>query len=102
MPGATVDATVIVAVDEPEPGAAMDVGLKVRVIPDGTPDAERATAELKPPETVVVTVDDPLLPTFTESDDGDAEMVKAGVCVVDPVSAASRPVLGLPHPVTRS
>jgi len=102
VPGATVDATVMVAVDEPEPGAAMDVGLKVIVTPDGAPDAERATAELKPPEIAVVMFEDPPAPALTESDEGDAEMVKAGVCVVDPVRAARRPELGLPHPVTRS
>ena len=65
MPGATVDATVMVAVDEPEPGAAMDVGLKVIVTPDGAPDAERATAELKPPEIAVVMFEDPPAPALT-------------------------------------
>lgn len=101
MPGATVEATLMVAAEEPEPGAVTEVGSKVTVMPEGA-EAERAMAELKPPETAVVMVDDPLLPTFTESDEGDAEMVKAGVCVVEPVSAAMRPALGLPHPVTRS
>ena len=92
----------MVAVDEPEPGEAIGVGLKVTLTPDGAPDAERAIAELKPPETEVVIVEDPLVLVCTESDDGDEEMVNAGVCVVDPVSAASSPALGLPHPVTRS
>lgn len=101
MPDATVEATLIVAAEEPEPGAATEVGLKVTEMPEGA-EAERATAELKPPETAVVMVDDPLLPTFTESDEGEAEMVKAGVWVVDPVRAAMRPALGLPQPVTRS
>ena len=54
-------------------------------MPEGA-EAERAMAELKPPETAVVTVDDPLLPTFTEREEGDVEMVKAGVCVVVPVT----------------
>ena len=86
----------------PEPGAAIDDGLKLTVTPDGAPDAVRATAELNPPETAVVTVEVPLLPAATETAVGDADSVKAGVCVVDPVSAAIRPAFGLPHPVTRS
>ena len=43
----------------------------------------------------------PLLPCTTETEVGEAEMVKAGLEPV-PVSAAIRPALGLPHPVTRS
>lgn len=96
------EATVKVAVEAPEPGAAIEVGLKLTVTPEGAPDAERDTAELNPPETAVVMVEVPLLPGATEMDAGDAESVKAGVCVVDPVSALIRPVFGLPHPVTRS
>jgi hypothetical protein len=101
LPGETFEATLMLAVEEPDPGAAICVGLKVTLMPEGAA-AERATAELKPPKTAVVMVDDPLLPTFTESDEGEAEMVKEGVCVVVPVRAASRPVFGLPQPVTRS
>jgi hypothetical protein len=40
---------------EPEPGAAIDEGVKLDVTPDGTPVAENEMAELKPPETAVVT-----------------------------------------------
>ena len=40
--------TVTVIVDVPEPGAAMDVGLKLTVTPDGWPLADKAIAELKP------------------------------------------------------
>lgn len=97
-----VEATVKVTVDEPEPGAAIDAGLKLTVTPEGAPDAFRETAELNPPEIAVVMVDVPLLPAATETAVGEAEMVKAGVCVVDPVSALMRPAFGLPHPVTRS
>ena len=50
VPAATVEATVIVAVDVPEPGAAKDVGFKVIVTPDGCPEAVSATVESKPPE----------------------------------------------------
>lgn len=102
MPGVVVEETVKLAVDVPEPGAAMEVGLKPTVTPVGAPEAERATAELNPPETAVVMVEEPELPTTTEREVGEAPMVKAGVCVVEPAKAAIRPVLGLPHPVTRS
>jgi hypothetical protein len=65
--------------EEPEPGAAIDVGLKLTVTPEGWPVALSAIAELKPPETAVGMVDDPLLPCTTETDVGEAEMVKLGL-----------------------
>jgi hypothetical protein len=40
--------------DVPEPGAAMEAGLKLTVTPVGWPLAVKAIAESKPPETVVV------------------------------------------------
>lgn len=102
MPAAVVEATAMVMVDVPEPGAAMDVGLKLTVTPVGWPVADNAMAELKPPETEVVIVDVPLLPCTTETDAGEAEMVKLGLVEVG-AKALMRPVpLGLPHPVTRS
>jgi hypothetical protein len=76
----------MVMVDVPEPGAAMDVGLKLTVTPVGWPLAVNAIAELKPPETAVVIVDVPLLPCTTETEVGEAEMVKAGVGVEVTVS----------------
>ena len=48
--------------DVPEPGEAMDVGLKLTLTPVGWPLAVKAIAELNPPETEVVIVDAPLLP----------------------------------------
>ena len=65
-------------VEVPEPGAAMEVGLKVTVTPVGWPEADKAIAELNPPETAVVIVDVPLLPCTTETEAGEAEMVKLG------------------------
>ena len=41
----------MVMVEVPEPGAAMDAGVKLTVTPVGCPVADKATAELKPPET---------------------------------------------------
>lgn len=65
-------------VEEPDPGAAMDFGLKVTVKPLPSPEAESEIAELKPPETAVVTVEEPedLLATVMEP--GAADRVKLG------------------------
>ena len=51
----------------------MDVGLKATVTPVGWPDADSAIAESKPPETAVVIVEVPLLPSTTETEVGEAE-----------------------------
>jgi len=42
-----------VRVELPLPGAAMEVGLKLAVTPDGRPDTESESAELNPPDTLV-------------------------------------------------
>ena len=81
-----VEATATVIADVPEPGAAMEVGLKLTVTPVGWPLAVKAIAEAKPPETAVVIVELPLLPCTTETDVGEAEMVNAGVAVAVTVS----------------
>jgi hypothetical protein len=70
--------TVKFNVELPLPGAAMDAGLKLAVTPVGSPDAERDTAELKPPETAVEMVALPELPCITERLAGDALSVKLG------------------------
>ena len=70
--------TVNVNVELPLPGAAMDAGLKLAVTPVGNPDAERDTAELKPPLTAVEMVVLPELPWITERLAGDALTVKLG------------------------
>lgn len=41
--------------DWPEPGAAIEDGLKLTVTPEGWPVADKVIAELKPPEACVVT-----------------------------------------------
>ena len=51
--------TVMVMVELPEPGAGIVLGLKLTVVPEGTPDADRLIALLKPPLTVVVIVEVP-------------------------------------------
>lgn len=70
-----------VRVELPLPGAAIEVGLKVAVTPAGNPDADRDTAELKPPLTVVEIVELPEVPCVTETLVGEALTVKSGVAV---------------------
>ena len=66
-------------VDEPEPGAAIEVGLKLIVTLLPPPEAERLIAELKPPEMAVVIVECPLFPGEMLSEVGEALMVKLGL-----------------------
>lgn len=95
------EATAKDIVDVPDPGAAIEVGLKLTVTPVGAPEAVKAIAESNPPNTAVVIVDEPLPPCATDTEPGEAEMVKLGVDV--PARALTRPEpLGLPHPVTKS
>jgi hypothetical protein len=99
VPGVADAATVIVMVEVPAP--VIEVGLKPTVTPVGWPLADKVTAELKPPVTVLVMVEDPALPCTTETEVGEEERLKPGV--TDPVSALINPVpFGLPQPVTRS
>ena len=74
--------TVTVMVDVPEPGAAMELGLKVTVWALPCPEADKVIAELKPPEIAVVIVEVPELPLATLIDVGDALMVKLGAVPV--------------------
>ena len=97
-----VEATVKVTVEVPEPGEAIEVGLKPTVTPVGAPDELSATAELNPPPMAAVIVEVPELPTTTDTDVGDADRLKVGVWVAEPVNVVIRAGLGLPHPVTRS
>ena len=101
VPAAVVEATASVSAEVPEPGAAMDAGLKVAVTPAGCPLAVKATAELKPPETVVVMVEEPLLPAATETIAGEAASVNAGTGVAVTVSETEAVwVMLSPLPVT--
>lgn len=101
MPGAVPEATVTDIVEVPDP--VIDEGLKPMVTPEGAPEAESVTAELKPPVTVLVMVELPELPGAMDSEDGDADRVKPGWLEDEPARALMRPApLGLPHPVTRS
>src|SRR5271169_2587018 len=70
--------TVMVIVELPAPGAGIGFGAKLTVVPDGTPEADRLMALLKPPLIVVVIVDVPWFPCATLSDDGEADIAKFG------------------------
>src|SRR5581483_408126 len=78
VPTAAVLLAVNVSVELPPPGAAIEAGLKLAVTPAGKPEAERATAELKPPLTVVEMAVLPELPCVTDKLAGDAASVKLG------------------------
>ena len=102
MPVAAVDPTAIDRVELPEPGAAIDVGLRVAVTPLGAPETESEMDELNPPPTVVVIVELPLPPCRIETADGEDEIVKDGVEEEPPDRVVIKAGIGLPHPVTRS
>ena len=93
----TVNApTLSVMVEVPEPGALIEAGLNAAVVPGGSPDALKATAELKPPETVVVIVLVPLAPWTMETEVGEADIAKAGAAVTVRATVA---VCVMPPPV---
>ena len=79
VPVVAVLLAVNVSVELPLPGAAIEVGLKLAVTPDGRPEADRATAELKPPLIVVEIVELPEAPCVTARLVGDALTAKFGV-----------------------
>jgi hypothetical protein len=84
VPVAVADPTEIVMLDEPAPGAAIDDGLKLAVAPEGSPEAERLTTELKTPVTEVDIVELPEPPCTTDRDVGDAETEKSVAVTVSP------------------
>ena len=94
-----VEATVMVIVDDPDPGAAIDVGLKPTVTPAGWPEADNPTAASNPPETAEVIVDVPLEPWATETEPGEGEMLKVAVEVTVKVTVFWF-VMSPPVPVT--
>lgn len=100
VPAAALEPTVIDIVDVPAP--AIEAGLNTIVTPVGRPDADKVTPELKPPDAVTVIVDDPLLPSATDTELGEAEMEKFGVVLVEVSALMSPAPFGLPHPVTKS
>ena len=65
-------------VDVPDPGAAIELGLKLIVTLLPPPEADKLMAELNPPEMALVIVELPVLPGDTLIDAGDALMAKFG------------------------
>lgn len=78
VPVVAVLLAVKVRVELPLPGAAMEAGLKLAVTPAGNPEADKETAELKPPLTVVETVELPEPPWVTDTLAGEALTEKSG------------------------
>jgi hypothetical protein len=72
----------MVIAELPLPGAAIGLGVKLTVVPAGTPAADKLIALSKPPLMVVLMVDDPWFPCTTLNPAGEAEMVKLGTAVV--------------------
>jgi hypothetical protein len=90
-------------VELPEPGAAIVEGENVTVTPVGWPVAVKATAPLKPPETVLVIVDEPLPPCATDTEPGEADKLKLGPVDPPPANAVINATpFGLPSPVAKS
>jgi hypothetical protein len=86
IPTAVLDPTARVIVELPPPGAAIVPGFKLTVAPVGAPVADRLIELLKPPLTVVVTVEVPWFPCTTLTDAGEAETVKLGAAVTTRVT----------------
>lgn len=82
LPRIAREPTVTVMVELPEPGAAMELGLKLTVRPLPPPEDDKLIAELKLPETAVVIVEVPDLPLAMLKDAGDALIVKLGAAPV--------------------
>ena len=78
MPVGAPLATLIVMVEVPAPGAAMDEGLKLTVTPLPCPCAFKLTIELKSPAIVVVIVVVPDFPRAMVTVLGDALIEKFG------------------------
>jgi hypothetical protein len=82
VPIAVLESTVKVRTELPLPGALMGLVPKPADAPVGKPDADKVMAALKPFTTAVVIVDVPVLPWATETEVGEAEMLKLGAVTV--------------------
>jgi hypothetical protein len=70
--------TVIVKIDEPEPGAAIYVGRNFAVAPDGNAETLKPISALKPREALVLIVTACWDPCGIVTEFDEAEMVKGG------------------------
>lgn len=78
------------------------MGLNPTVTPAGWPEAERLMAALKPPETLVVILEVPTLPWTTDTELGEAAMVKFGADEFPARALIRAAPMGLPQPVAKS
>ena len=83
------------------PAPVIEVGLKPTVTPVGWPDADSVIAESKPPVTELVMVELPALPCTTETELGEAEILKPGAAAPASELINADP-WGLPQPVAKS
>ena len=79
VPVVAVLLAVNVSVELPLPGAAIELGLKLAVTPDGKPEALKETAELNPPVVEVEIEVVPEEPWVTDRLVGEAPTVKSAV-----------------------
>jgi len=82
VPRVARELTLTVMVELPEPGAAMEVGLKLTVTPFPAPEDDKLIAELKLPEIAVVIFEVLERPLVMLKVVGDALMVKLGAVPV--------------------
>jgi len=82
VPKAADAEAVSVKVEVVVPGGVTEVGTKAAVTPDGRLEAEKATAELKPPVAVTVMVEVPELPRWIVRDVGEALIEKSGAAAL--------------------
>jgi len=92
--------TVTVMVDVPEPDAAIEPGLKLTLWPLPCPEADRATAEVRPFSAALVIVEVPEWPLATVIAVGDALMLKSAVAAVTVRVTVVFCVIPPPVPVT--
>ena len=86
----------MVMAEFPEPGAGIVLGLKLTVVPEGTPEADKLIALLKPPLMALVIVEVPWFPCATLSEAGEAESVKLAAAVTVSVTVV---VCWMPPPL---
>src|SRR5258707_15163303 len=86
----------MVNVDEPEPGAVIEGGLKLALAPAGKPEAESEIEELKFPERLETIVADPALPWAIVKDNGDDDSENLGPKMMSMTGCNSMPLGAMP------
>ena len=89
VPAGVNGSTVMLIVVDPDPGAAIEAGLKLTDVPAGNPVADIATDELKFPSRVDVIVVDAELPCRMLSDDWAPESENVGPKTMSTIGCSS-------------